>query len=348
MLEQLIDRLRQLDIKLSLDGEELCIDAPKGVLTADLIGRLKEYKSEIISYLKNQGRSQIMTIAQLKAEATLDEDIGLQGTFPEIEVTSSANSILLTGATGFLGAFILVELLQQTTADIYCLIRADDINLARQKLKNSLESYFLVEKVDFKRIVIILGDLAKPRFNLSPEKYQELAVKIDTIYHNGALVHHASPYSLLKTTNVLGTKEILRLACQQKIKPVHFISTISVFNINNLSQVTVIREKDNIEQFDPPLGGYSQSKWVAEKLVSIAGDRGLPVKIYRLGPIFGSSDTGAFNTNDFLYRLMIGYVHLGSAPTGELLLDILPVDYASKAIVYLSQNQALLGQGLSI
>ena len=347
-LAQLITKLGQLDIKLSLDGEELCIDAPKGVLTKALIHQLKEYKPEIVSYLKNRGLSQAMTIAQLKAEATLDEEITPQGIYPQIESISSANCILLTGATGFLGSFILVELLQQTTADIYCLIRAENINLARQKLKKSLKSYFLGDKVDLKRIILIIGDLAKPCLNLSPQEYQELAVKVDVIYHNGALVHHAFPYKLLKNTNVLGTQEILRLACKQKIKPVHFISTISVFNIDKTAQVRVIREQDSIEQFQAPLGGYSQSKWAAEKLISIAGDRGLPVTVYRLGPISGSSETGAFNTNDFLYRLIIGYVNLGSAPAGKMLLDILPVDYVSKAIIYLSRNQASWGKAFHL
>ena len=348
MFEQLIDRLRQLDIKLSLDGGELCIDAPKGILTANLINQLKEYKPEIISYLKKQGRSQVMTIAKLKAEAILEQDITPQNLYPKIQSLSSVNCILLTGATGFVGAFILAELLQQTTADIYCLIRAENINLARQKLKNSLKSYFLGDKIDLKRIILILGDLSKPRLNLSPDKYQELAVKVDAIYHNGALVHHASPYHRLKDTNVLGTQEVLRLACHQKIKPVHFISTISVFNIDSIAEVTVIREQDSIEQFQAPLGGYAQSKGVAEKLVSIAGDRGLPVTIYRLGPISGSSETGAFNANDFLYRLMIGYIHLGGAPRGEMLLDILPVDYVSKAIVYLSLKETSWGKAFHL
>lgn len=348
MFEELLDRLRRLNIKLALDGQELCIDAPKGVLTETLIAQLKEYKPKIIKYLKNQGCSQVMTIERLKAEAILDKDITPNSLYPAIQNLSSANCILLTGATGFVGAFILSELLQQTTADIYCLIHAESINVARQKVKQSLKSYLLFEQVDLKRIILIIGDLAKPRFNLSPDKYQELVVKVDVIYHNGALVHHASPYSSLKATNVLGTKEILRLACQQKIKPVHFISTISVFNVDDTDNVKIITEKDSIEQFQAPLGGYSQSKWVAEKLVNTASERGLPVTIYRLGPVSGSSKTGVFNSNDFLYRLMMGYIHLASAPIGEMLFDIVPVDYVSSAIVYLSRPQSAWGKAFHL
>jgi thioester reductase-like protein len=170
-----------------------------------------------------------------------------------------------------------------------------------------------------------------------------MAECIDVIYHNGAWVHHASPYSLLKTTNVFGTQEVLRLACQVKAKPVHFMSASSVFSAVGNSGLRVIREQDSIDN-ESPSGGYNQSKWVAEKLINQAGDRGLPVYIYRLGRISGNSQTGVFNTNDFLYRLIIGSVQLGSIPDQEMMLDIIPVDYASKAIVNLSKQSVSQNQ----
>lgn len=50
----------------------------------------------------------------------------------------------------------------------------------------------------------------------------------------------------------------------------------------------------------------------------LARDRGLPISIYRLGRISGHSQTGMFNVNDFLYRLIIGCIQLGSTPAGEI------------------------------
>lgn len=346
MISKLLKKLQQLDIKISLDKDELCLDAPKGKLTGDIIAQVKQHKPEIINYLKNKGISQTISIDYLKSEAVLDPNINPQ--IADDFKLNTANNILLTGATGFIGAFILVELIQKTTATIYCLVRAENIVLARNKLQQSLDAYSLTAQINFNRIVIVTGDLSKPRLNLNSKTYAELAIKIDSIYHNGALVHHASPYNSLKPTNVLGTEEILRLACTKKLKSVHFISTISVFNLDSIENVTTILEKDNLEQYQLPLGGYSQSKWVAEKLVSIAGDRGLPVKIYRLGPVSGSSQTGVFNPNDFLYRLILGYVHSGSAPEGEMLLDILPVDYVSGAIAYLSRQPSCWGKAFHL
>ncbi|MEA5498671.1 thioester reductase domain-containing protein [Limnoraphis robusta Tam1] len=343
-ISEFLSKLSQLDIKIHTEGDILRCNAPKGVLTSTMKTQLKERKPEIINYLNNQNQQKI-TLDYLKAEATLDESI-----YPQnyVIVGNQPKTILLTGATGFLGSFLLNELLHKTEAKIYCLVRSEQPELTEDKLKNVLKSASLWDESFKPRIIPIRGDLSQPIFGLSSEQFQQLADEIDVIYHNGAWVHHASPYSLLKQTNVLGTQEILRLACQSKTKPVHFISSVSVFNFNEYSQVKVINEQDDLEIGEVPNGGYSQSKWVAEKLVKIAAQRGLPSSIYRIGPISGSSQTGYFNNNDFLYRLMLGYIQLGSAPEGEMLLDIIPVDYASKALVHLSQKQEFIGKAFHL
>jgi len=222
----------------------------------------------------------------LEKEAFLDCTISLQ-VRRQFEYPDSINSIFLTGATGFLGAFLLAELLHQTEADIYCLVRADNLAEGRQKIEQSLVNYLLWQNTFDSRIIPILGDLSQPFLGLSAAKFQSLAIVIDLIYHNGAWVHHAMPYSTLKAANVLGTKEILRLACTDKIKPVHFISTISVFSGVNNSGSQLISETAKIDDFGEPEGGYVQTKWVADQLVSIARDRGLPVTIYRPGGDIG-------------------------------------------------------------
>ncbi len=192
-----------------------------------------------------------------------------------------------------------------------------------------------------------MGDLSGSLLGLSQEQWRSLVERVDVIYHNGAWVHHASPYSTLKAANVLGTQEVLRLASLGKVKPVHFISTISVFSATG-DAVKAIAENFSLDGDRVPEGGYTQSKWVAEKLVAIARDRGLPVSIYRLGRVSGHSKTGVFNPNDFLYRLLIGCIQLGSAPDGEFLECLVPVDYVSKAIVHLSKQQESLGKAFHL
>lgn len=282
----------------------------------------------------------------LKAEAVLDPAINCEG--KQIEEITNPACIFLTGATGFLGAFLLDELLQQTQADIYCLVRAANTEEAKQKLRGTLESYLIWDESQSSRIIPVVGDLSQPLLGLSQGQFTALARKLDVIYHNGAWVHHASPYSILKAANVLGTQEVLRLASQIKIKPVHFISTMSVFSPTTGTGVKLVSEESNLDDYPIPEGGYTQSKWVAEKLVTIARDRGLPVSIYRPGRISGHSTTGAFNPNDFFYRLLIGCVQLGMVPDREFFDSLAPVDYVSKAIVYLSKQQESLGKAFHV
>jgi myxalamid-type nonribosomal peptide synthetase MxaA len=90
--------------------------------------------------------------------------------------------------------------------------------------------------------------------------------------------------------------------------------------------------------------GYAQSKWVAEKLVTIARSRGLPVSIYRLGRITGNSKTGVWNTNDFMRRMIKCCIQLGSVPEIDNLVDMTPVDYVSQAVIYLSKQKESIGE----
>lgn len=281
----------------------------------------------------------------LNAEAVLDPAICL-GAAPT-EFVTEPTSILLTGATGFLGAFLLHELLEQTHADIHCLVRSPNLELGKIRLQKNLESYNLWNEHFSSRIMPVLGDLSQPQLGVSVEQFQKMASEIDTIYHNGALLSYVYPYSKFKTINVLGTQEILKLATQTKIKPVHHISSVAVFESSAYygKQVT---ESDPVDRSEGIYLGYSQSKWVSEKLVAIAGERGLPVCIYRPPLISGHSQTGLWNTDGFLCRMIQGCIQMGSMPDLDLMLDLSPVDYNSRAIVYLSKQKESLGKAFHL
>lgn len=285
-------------------------------------------------------------VEDLSAEAILDPTIYLDAV--SVKSKPEPACIFLTGATGFLGAFLLHELLQQTQADIYCLVRASSPEEGQKRLRDCLGSYLLWQECFSSRIIPVIGNLSQPLLGLSHEQFEWMAGQVDIIYHNGALVHHIYPYSVLKATNVLGTQEVLRLASKVKVKPVHFISTSSVFSSFGQSGVKVVREQDSLDVSQVPVDGYVQSKWVAEKLVTIARDRSFPICIYRPGRISGHSQTGVFNNNDFLYRLIIGCIQLGSAPDGDLMEGIVPVDYVSRAIVHLSRQEESLGKAFHL
>ena len=278
----------------------------------------------------------------LKAEVNLDSSIQFEQSLSKNWLEPKA--ILLTGATGFLGAYLLEELLQKTSTDIYCLVRCSNIEEGKNRLQKNLEFYSLWQDDFNSRIIPIVGDLGKPLFGLSQLAFNELAAIIDIIYHNGAWVNSARPYSTLKPVNVLGTQEVLRLASREQTKFVHFVSTLGVFLGDNQEEIGRITEIDS-PNFVNLQGGYRQSKWVAEQLVMVAQKRGLPACIYRPSRIIGNSKTGINgNFQDFLCILLKGCIQLRKFPDLNTQIDIVPVDYVSQAIVGLSQQKNHAGQ----
>ncbi|MEM6613540.1 MAG: amino acid adenylation domain-containing protein [Cyanobacteria bacterium P01_C01_bin.72] len=280
-------------------------------------------------------------IIDLSSEVFLDPEI-VPGENP-VNITTTPNSILITGATGFLGAFLLHELLEQTTADIYCLIRAESIAQAKERIENKLKSYLLWDDDTGQRIIPLVGDLAQPLLGLSIEQFNTIAGSVDVIYHNGAWVNFTYPYSQLKAANVSGTQEVLKLAVQSKVKPVHFISTKGVVAAAD-PELEIIREDTPIDRWSQIGGGYTQSKWVAEKIVALARDRGIPVTIYRPGRISGHSLSGVCNPDDHTYRMIRGCIQLGSAPLDDSLVNLIPVDFTVRAIFHLSSQPESLGK----
>jgi amino acid adenylation domain-containing protein/thioester reductase-like protein len=284
-------------------------------------------------------------ILDLNAEVVLDPTINPHG-LPL--APTEPNNIFLTGATGFLGAFLLQELLEQTQANIYCLVRSANVASGKAKIQQNLERYLLWQPSFSHRIVAVLGDLSQPFFGLTPEEFQHLAAKIDVIYHSGAIVNFLYPYSTLKAPNVLGTEEVLRLASQIKVKPIHFISTVGIFASDVYKGVEAIREEESPEDSIGLDIGYSQSKWVAEKLVAVARDRGMPVSIYRPGRISGDARTGVWSTTDFLCRIIKGCIQMEIAPELNLMMDMTPVNYVSSTIVHLSKQKSSLGKSFHL
>ena len=326
LITQLFTRLQNaFDVKLALRN---LFDQPTIAHIAQEIQRLQQG-------LECDGED-----FDFAAEAVLDPQIQPDGIPHDPAIAPTA--IFLTGATGFLGAFLLYELLQQTQADIYCLVRAADIESAQQKIQHKLDAYLLWNAAFKPRIIPVIGDLSQPQLGLKPSQFQALAAQLDVIYHSGALVNSISPYGTFKAANVLGTQEVLRLACHAKVKPVHFVSSTGVVPAGQAADT--IREDDCLDDAPMPGSGYARSKRVAEKLVTIARDRGLPVSIYRPGFITGHSKTGVCNTGDMIYRMIKGCIQLESMPDLDVSLDFNPCDYVSQAIVNLSRQTASFGK----
>ena len=305
-----------------------------------LLAQLLRKKSGNLNKLLEQAA---VNVEDLKAEAVLDPTIRPTGTVSN-EVASRPQRVLLTGATGFLGSFLLSELLRHTRAEIYCLVRAPNVAEGERRIRGSLEAYALWDEEHSSRIVPVAGDLSEPLLGLGAKRFEQLAAEIDAVYHNGASVNWVYPYEALKPTNVLGTQEVLRLASRHRTKPVHFVSTLGVFPLVGRSDAGVVREDDPLDHGGSLYNGYTQTKWVAEKLVEIARARGLPVSVYRPSLVAGDSRTGAWNSDDITCKMIKSWVGLGNVPAVNMEMNLVPVDYVSQAIVRLSLQEGSLGK----
>jgi amino acid adenylation domain-containing protein/thioester reductase-like protein len=245
-------------------------------------------------------------------------------------------ALFLTGATGFLGAFLLGALLERTEARIHCLVRARDEEEGVRRLRGGLESFGLWKDAYAHRIIPAVGDLGQPLLGLSERHFQRLAEEVAALYHNGAVVNFLHGYAQLEAPNVQGTQEVLRMATLSTPKPVHYVSTLSVLGGYGAPGEPRFEEIDVPKRAPGLEDGYSQSKWAAERLLVQARQRGLPVCIYRPGRVMGHTGTGAGNTGDLLCRMLKGCIQLGLSPELELPVDVTPVDFVCDALVHLS------------
>lgn len=243
--------------------------------------------------------------------------------------------MLLTGATGFLGAFLLDALRAQKDTEVVCLVRAADAAEAAARIRESLRRYRLDDILT--SVVAVAGDLARPDLGLGPGGFAELAPGLDAVFHNGARVNHLEPYARLRAANVSGTREILRLAATAGGKPVHFVSSCDMA-IGTGANPPVLPEERTVDAHSVAPNGYVASKWVAESLVRAGHAAGIPAAVYRPSRISGDTRTGAGSTTDSFWTLIRAMLVLEAAPTDVGTVDLVPVDQVAAAIVHLSKD----------
>ena len=269
--------------------------------------------------------------ALMIADSVLPDDIQPVGGLP----VDPPRHVLLTGATGFLGASILEALLEDPLVRVTCLVRSVEGN-ALSRVRANLERYRLWQPSFANRIEAIHGDLGLPHLDLDANQYATLSLEVETVCHAAADVNWVLPYRALRASNVTGTTELLRFACAGRPKPFTFVSSLSVCYANDGPRL-VDEGTDMLADVDALPLGYAQTKCVAEALVRQAGARGLPTRIYRPTLIAGDSRTGAANVDDLISRLIKGCIQMGVAPDLDWAFDAVPADYAARAIVALSR-----------
>ncbi|MFD7260317.1 amino acid adenylation domain-containing protein [Streptomyces sp. NPDC059874] len=259
--------------------------------------------------------------------------------------------LLLTGATGFLGAHLLYELLTGTAARVHCPVRAADPEAARARVVAALRAHRLWRPDFADRVRAFPADLAAPGLGLAPGLFDELARTVDAVYHCGAAVNLAHSYAQLKAANVDGTTELLRLAALHRTVALHHVSTVGVLAPGPGSG-PVVHPDDPLPGPGLLRHGYAQSKWAAEKLLAQAVERGLPVTVHRPTRIAADTATGICQPSDYFWLLLKACVEAGLAPTedpgGEISFDLVPVDHVRSAVVALTRRPDTVGRTFHI
>jgi myxalamid-type nonribosomal peptide synthetase MxaA len=291
---------------------------------------------------------QRMAFLQREAELPLHIAPARGLTFrPAVEV----RNVLLTGATGFLGAYILNEILQTSSAHVHCLVRSKQTASSHARIEVQLRQYRLWSEVEKwqsaweQRVHVVAGDVILPRLGLTDPAYETLAREIDCIIHSAAHVNFIYPYEALKATNVLGLHEIIRFAFHGSIKPVHYLSTAAIWPMG--TEYTFF-ESDSLDHGRLLNLGYDEAKWVGEKCLTNAVDRGLPVARYRPGEVGGDSKTGRCVLNHFLFAALKGFLQFGAVPSIDTHVDVAPVDYVARAIVHMALGGNTLGRAFHL
>ncbi|MGE3727465.1 MAG: thioester reductase domain-containing protein [Candidatus Sericytochromatia bacterium] len=293
-----------------------------------------------IVLIQSQTEPEGMAVEQLLPDTRLSPswEVFLKQT--QTHVVKTKGETLLTGATGFLGRWLLRSLLEESKAPVHCLVRARSVEEAQERLMQALISTGPIKKDWAKRLVPWCGDLEAEQWGLPNSSWKRLALALDRIIHSGARVHLSEPYERLKDPNLLGTQTALKLQASGRSKALHYVSTLSVFVGSDRNQ-GVAYESDDLSQTRYLFGGYAQSKWAAESwLRQTAGQAG-PLHIYRLGLITGDSQSGRFPEKDWFQFLTQGLVNIGGIPSDldpAWALDLTPVDYAARALLALAKK----------
>ncbi len=255
-------------------------------------------------------------------------------------VRARGADVLLTGATGYLGTFLLRELLDRTRGRVYCLVRAEDEAAGMARLR-AAAAKFLLPEPDPQRVHVVPGDLREVTKLGERYRDRELEQRVGHIVHCAAKVVFTEPYRSLREENVLPTADLLAWARGCGIRDFSYVSTVAATG-PALGSAKYLETR--AQPLDPRSGSYGTTKWVCERLLDRADQDGMRVRVFRPGLIMSSTRTGACNDKDLIYFALVSGLAVGAHPMDERVLPAAPVDLVARGIVELAWSPGSVGR----
>ncbi|KAJ5826999.1 hypothetical protein N7447_003762 [Penicillium robsamsonii] len=333
----LISRIRTI-FQLDLSLLTLYDDSTLGGLTT----AIEKVRNGVVEVVRNEREQWIAD--------TYIADVLLAPTAPVVDWNRDTEGrVFFTGATGFVGAFLLADLLRMPNVyQVGCLVRALDSEMGLERLRKALAKYDLWEERFVNKLLPLPGLLEDEYLGLGMERFEEIANWASVIFHLGAKVNYTQTYTLHRPANTIGTFNIIRFAVTGRVKAVHYVSSISCFGPTGyFTGAQYVKEDESLMSHIDSLPydhGYAQSQWVVEQLLRRLIERGFPIAVYRPGFITGHSQTGACNPDDFFSRLVQACSEMGCYPQLPCQRkEFVPVDYVNTIILHIASTAASIG-----
>lgn len=256
------------------------------------------------------------------------------------------SNVLLTGATGFLGIYVLRELLLNTDAHVYCLVRETSQAGAKERLFDAWSAFFGKGEFDSQmhRITVLTGDITQPMLGTTLSAWNWLAQCTDAIYHFASDTRLVGSRRDMEASILCPVREIIRLVEEGKSKDLHYMSTLAVSGIH-FGDSHCVFDEASLDIGQAFLNEYERAKYEAECLVRDLVYRGNTAFVYRSGNVTGDSRSSLFQRNADANRwvqCLRAIVRAGHAPRDySEPIVFSPVDIVARGIVHLSLKAPL-------
>ncbi|KAL1746963.1 hypothetical protein HDZ31DRAFT_32891 [Schizophyllum fasciatum] len=313
---------KSLDLGGQVLGQNVVYEFPT---VAKLAGHIAELQSGTSATSTEASQHELMLsmVEKCAAHLTTKRAAGTAGKESQV--------VLLTGATGSLGAHVLARLTASPAVrKVVCLSRAKSHEESLSRVKDSLaQRKFSLTQAQTAKIVSYAANPNTPDLGLSQPQYDALAAEITTVIHNAWPVNFNLSLASYDE-HIRGALHLLNLALASARGADFFFS--SSISCRQAGPEARVPEDFPTSPATAAGTGYARSKWVVERLCQRAAEKGVRVGVLRIGQMVGDTENGVWNETEAWPLMFKGAQTMGALPkTGERVYW-LPVDYAGRSI----------------